>query len=25
LLEGGYVLERLGDNMLSFIKGWEAC
>lgn len=23
LLEGGYVLERLGENMLAFIKGWE--
>lgn len=23
LLEGGYVLERLGNNVLSFIDGWE--
>jgi acetoin utilization deacetylase AcuC-like enzyme len=23
LLEGGYVVERLGDNMVSFLKGWE--
>ena len=23
LLEGGYVIERLGNNMLSFLKGWE--
>lgn len=24
LLEGGYVVEHLGDNMLSFLKGWGA-
>lgn len=23
LLEGGYVIESLGPNMLSFLKGWE--
>lgn len=23
LLEGGYVLDDLGPNMLSFLKGWE--
>ena len=23
LLEGGYVIEKLGENMLSFLKGWE--
>ncbi|RMZ88999.1 hypothetical protein DV736_g3770, partial [Chaetothyriales sp. CBS 134916] len=23
LLEGGYVVDRLGENMLSFLKGWE--
>ncbi len=23
LLEGGYVLDRLGDNLLQFLKGWE--
>ena len=23
LLEGGYVIDRLGDNLLSFLKGWE--
>ena len=23
-LEGGYVLEQLGQNMLAFLKGWEA-
>jgi acetoin utilization deacetylase AcuC-like enzyme len=23
LLEGGYVLPKLGENMLSFLKGWE--
>jgi acetoin utilization deacetylase AcuC-like enzyme len=23
LLEGGYVVEHLGPNMLSFLKGWE--
>jgi acetoin utilization deacetylase AcuC-like enzyme len=23
LLEGGYVIEKLGPNMLSFLKGWE--
>ncbi len=23
LLEGGYVVEKLGVNMLSFLKGWE--
>jgi len=23
LLEGGYVLEHLGANVLSFLKGWE--
>lgn len=23
LLEGGYVVERLGENMLQFLKGWE--
>jgi acetoin utilization deacetylase AcuC-like enzyme len=22
LLEGGYVIEQLGANMLSFLKGW---
>lgn len=24
LLEGGYVVEHLGANLLSFIRGWEA-
>lgn len=24
LLEGGYVLENLGANLLSFLKGWES-
>lgn len=24
LLEGGYVLEDLGQNMLQFLKGWES-
>ena len=24
LLEGGYVVDHLGANLLSFIKGWEA-
>jgi acetoin utilization deacetylase AcuC-like enzyme len=24
LLEGGYVIEHLGPNLLSFLKGWEA-
>jgi acetoin utilization deacetylase AcuC-like enzyme len=24
LLEGGYVVQHLGANLLSFIKGWEA-
>ncbi|KAH8891730.1 histone deacetylase superfamily [Thozetella sp. PMI_491] len=24
LLEGGYVVERLGENMLQFLKGWES-
>lgn len=23
LLEGGYVVEHLGSNLLSFLKGWE--
>lgn len=23
LLEGGYVIEKLGENLLSFLKGWE--
>lgn len=23
LLEGGYVIDRLGENLLSFLKGWE--
>lgn len=23
LLEGGYVIDRLGKNMLSFLEGWE--
>ena len=23
LLEGGYVIEHLGANMLSFLKGWN--
>ena len=23
LLEGGYVVDKLGDNMLSFIAGWH--
>lgn len=23
LLEGGYVIESLGDNVLSFLKGWN--
>jgi len=23
LLEGGYVIDRLGANMLSFLEGWE--
>jgi acetoin utilization deacetylase AcuC-like enzyme len=23
LLEGGYVVEKLGPNLLSFLKGWE--
>ena len=23
LLEGGYVIERLGENVLSFLRGWE--
>lgn len=23
LLEGGYVIERLGENVLSFLHGWE--
>ena len=23
LLEGGYVIEKLGENMLSFLRGWE--
>ncbi|KAJ7112402.1 esterase/lipase [Mycena crocata] len=23
LLEGGYVVERLGENLVSFMKGWE--
>ena len=23
LLEGGYVVEKLGDHMLSFLRGWE--
>jgi len=22
-LEGGYVVERLGENLLSFLRGWE--
>ena len=24
LLEGGYSIEHLGDNVLSFLKGWES-
>ncbi|KAL2401525.1 Acetylpolyamine amidohydrolase 2 [Exophiala dermatitidis] len=24
LLEGGYVIEHLGDNMLSFLRGWKS-
>ena len=24
LLEGGYVIEYLGGNMLSFLKGWQS-
>jgi len=23
LLEGGYVLDRLGGNLLNFLTGWE--
>ena len=23
LLEGGYVIEKLGANLLSFLSGWE--
>jgi acetoin utilization deacetylase AcuC-like enzyme len=23
LLEGGYVIQRLGENLLSFLRGWE--
>jgi acetoin utilization deacetylase AcuC-like enzyme len=23
LLEGGYVIERLGENLMSWIRGWE--
>lgn len=23
VLEGGYVVDKLGDNMLSFLKSWE--
>ena len=23
VLEGGYVIDRLGENLLSFLKGWE--
>jgi acetoin utilization deacetylase AcuC-like enzyme len=23
LLEGGYVIEKLGDNVLAFLQGWE--
>ncbi len=23
LLEGGYVIEKLGENLLSFLRGWE--
>jgi acetoin utilization deacetylase AcuC-like enzyme len=24
LLEGGYVIDRLGANLLSFLDGWES-
>ena len=24
LLEGGYVVERLGENVVSFLRGWES-
>lgn len=24
VLEGGYVIDRLGENLLSFLRGWES-
>jgi acetoin utilization deacetylase AcuC-like enzyme len=24
LLEGGYVIDQLGANMLSFLRGWQS-
>ena len=25
LLEGGYVVERLGECLMSWLRGWEEC